>query len=103
MEHRQTFVGGLLGIGEEIDEKPGGDGFAAAKFTQSGFVERGQRHVAPGGDDRVRRVRAGIASKNASGLSKMLGEALDFALDVAREKYAGTTSCKIKTAVFASE
>ena len=89
MEHRQTFAGGLSGIGEEIDEKPGGDGFAAAKFIQSGFVERGQRYVTPGGDHRVRRIRAGIASENASSLSKMLGKALDFALDVTSRKIRG--------------
>jgi hypothetical protein len=31
MEHRETLAGGLLGTGEEIDEKAGGDDFAAAK------------------------------------------------------------------------
>ena len=51
MEHRQTFAGGLPGIAEEINEKAGGDGFAAAKFIHGGFVERCQRHIAPGGND----------------------------------------------------
>ena len=37
----------------------------------------------------MRRIRAGIASDNASGLSKMLGKALDFALDVVRRKIRG--------------
>ena len=34
MEHRETLAGGLLGTGEKIDEKAGGDGFA----LESAFI-----------------------------------------------------------------
>ena len=51
----------------------------------------------------MRRIRTGIAGKNASGLPEILGKTLDFALGVAGEKYAGMMSCKMKTAILASE
>ena len=50
------------------------------------FAEGRQRHVAPGGDHRVRRIWARIAVKNPSGLSEMLGKTIDFSSQRRRAK-----------------
>jgi hypothetical protein len=86
MEYRQAFARGLPRFAEKIDEKSGSDRVAPAERVQGRLVERGQRHVAPGRNDRVGRIRAWVAVMDSGRLSKTLGQTLDFAFRIVRGK-----------------